>query len=347
MIHTKKKNELLAHIAGSEKLKGKKILITGACGLIGSSIAETLLLFGEDLPEEQKPVVFAAGRSEEKFRNRFAEEEGPFFRFLRFDACEPVLSFKESFDYIIHCASNAHPAAYVKEPVETMLSNLTGTETLLNYGRQCGAQRFLYVSSSEVYGKKDSPDSYREEDYGFLDLLNPRACYPSAKRAAETLCSAFSEEFGLETVIVRPGHIYGAVFTQADTRAYAQFLQNAAEGEDIVMKSAGSQMRSYCYSYDCAAAILSVLTSGASQNAYNISDESCLMTIRELAEYCATAGGAKVVFDIPSEEEAKGYNLMDNSSLNGEKIASLGWSCAFSPEEAIQESLAVLRSLKK
>lgn len=344
MIHTFKEKEIIEHIVKNEELKGKRILVTGAAGLIGSSIVEVLLMSGKDLDIKDKPIVFAAGRSKEKLEKRFSEEMGDSLKFVFYDACKTSFECEEAFDYIIHCASNAHPSAFVKEPVETMLSNISGTLSLLEYGNEHGTKRFLYVSSSEVYGRKTTPEPYKEEDYGFVDILNPRACYPSAKRAAETLLSAFSDEYGMETVIVRPGHIYGSVFTEADSRAYAQFLRKAAACEDIVMKSAGTQMRSYCYSYDCATAVLSVLTSGENGNAYNISDESCVMTIREYAEYCSEAGGVKVVFDLPTDEEAKGYNLMDNSSLNGEKIKSLGWSCAFTPEDAVAECISVLRN---
>lgn len=117
-------------------------------------------------------------------------------------------------------------------------------------------KRLLYVSSSEVYGNKTGNQPYKEKDYGYVDILNQRACYPSAKRAAETLCTAYGQEYGLDTVIVRPGHIYGPTITETDSRASAQFTQNAIEGEDIVMKSAGMQMRSYCYVLDCAYPIL-------------------------------------------------------------------------------------------
>ena len=129
------------------------------------------------------------------------------FRFCQYDATLPFHA-ESGFDYIIHGASNASPAVYAAEPVETMLSNFIGTQNLLNEIRQKKAGRFLYISSSEIYGEKDGTLPYSENSYGFVDILNPRACYPSSKRAAETLCAAYKKEYGVDVVIIRPGHVY-------------------------------------------------------------------------------------------------------------------------------------------
>ena len=184
---------------------------------------------------------------------------------------------------------------------------------------------------------------YSENDFGFLDILNQRSSYPSAKRAAETLCVAYAEEYHLDTVIVRPGHIYGPSITVSDSRAAAEFTRNAARGENIVMKSAGTQLRSYCYSLDCGSAILTALLNGASRNAYNISNRHSVVTISDVAEALAAAAGTKVVFEAPTEQEAKGYTLMTNSSLNAEKLEALGWRAVFSLAEGVERTLRFYR----
>lgn len=98
-----------------------------------------------------------------------------------------------------------------------MLSNFEGMLHLLEYARKNDVGRVLYVSSSEVYGKKETSASYEEGDYGYVNILNTRACYPSAKRATETLCAAYRDEYGVDFVVVRPGHIYGPTMTEEDT----------------------------------------------------------------------------------------------------------------------------------
>ena len=171
--------------------------------------------------------------------------------------------------------------------------------------------------------------------------LNPRASYPSSKRAAETLCAAYKEEHGLDFVVIRPGHIYGPSITKTDSRASAQFTRNAKAGKDIVMKSAGTQLRSYCYTLDCASAILTALINGNNGEAYNISSRELVCSIRDIAEALAKAGNVNVVFENASETEKKGFNLMDNSSLNGAKLESLGWEPLYGISEGSEKTLQV------
>ena len=315
------------HIPNIDSLYGKSILITGATGMICSAVAEVLLYFNK--VKNAKIHIILASRNKDRLQKRFyCFEEGKDYSFCQYDATSATpLDIKA--DYIIHGASNADPGKFAKEPVETMLANIIGLNTLLKSATNNNAKRLLYISSSEVYGRKEEKRPYKEDDYGFVDILNPRASYPSSKRAAETLCAAYSAEYGLDTVIVRPGHIYGPTITDSDSRASAQFTRKAKIGDNIVMKSAGSQLRSYCYTFDCASAILTVLINGKCGEAYNISNPNSVVTIREMAEALAKAGNVNIVFENPSDYEQKSYNLMENSSLESAKLEELGWKACF------------------
>lgn len=320
-------------------LRGARILITGATGLIGSCVADAILQLNEEQGFEAELTL--AGRSESSMYRRFSHWGDAAFSFAVFDALVPWRN-DEPFDYIVHCASNAHPAAYVSEPVETMLANIVGTRSLLELLKRQGFGRLLYVSSSEVYGTKELAEPYSEDEYSYVDILNPRSCYPSSKRAAETLCAAFRAEYGVDFAVVRPGHVYGPCITEADSRAHAQFARLAAAGENIVMKSAGQQLRSYCYVVDCATAILAVLLQGVSGEAYNISNADSVVTIRQLAEMLAELGGVRVIFDLPSESEARGYNMMSCSALTSDKLESLGWKGCFDLKAGCEHMLEAL-----
>lgn len=329
-------------IPGIERLKGSSVLITGATGMICSAVADTLMTYNEERGAGIK--VLLAGRSRERTAARFsAFEEGKDYVFLPYDATEAE-PFSCSADYLIHGAGNANPVIYTEQPVETMLANIIGLNALLKSMAGTSAKRLLYLSSSEVYGRKEGSEPYGEDEYGFVDILNPRACYPCAKRAAETLCAAYCEEYGVESVIVRPGHIYGPTITESDSRASAQFTRNAVNGENIVMKSAGTQLRSYCYTADCASAILTVLLEGEAGGAYNISNPDSVVTIRELAECLAKAAGTDVVFEDPTLKEQKGYNLMDNSSLRSERLLSLGWKPLFGIKEGACHTVSIMKN---
>lgn len=321
-----------------ETIRNKKILITGAGGLICSVLVDQLMML--NMAYGYNVNVYAAGRMRTKIEERFfLWKEDRNFHYVEYDALKPFAS-DIIFDYVIHGASLSSPGAYGQTPVETMLSNLIGVKNLLELIKKCGQGKLLYISSSEVYGKRNCNEPYSEEDYGYVDILNPRACYPSSKRSSETLCSAYKEEYGIDFVIVRPGHIYGPTMTATDNRAASEFLREASAGKNIIMKSAGMQLRSYCYVIDCANAILTVLLNGECGEAYNISNSESIVTIREFAECVAREAKVQIIFENATDQEKASYNLMNNSGLTSRKIEELGWKGIFNLESGIQNTLA-------
>ncbi|MBO4658900.1 MAG: NAD-dependent epimerase/dehydratase family protein [Prevotella sp.] len=321
-------------------LSGKNILITGATGLIGGCLVETLM----SNPNIDYHI-FASGRNEERARRRFSRyENDAHYHFIKYDVTEKLES-DLTFDYIIFAASNASPNFFAKTPVEIIKSNIEGVVNTVEYGLCHGMRRFLYISTGEVYGEGDGR-VFTEEYSGYVNPLNPRSCYPSSKRAAETLCASYSVEYGADVVIARPCHTFGPFFTESDNRVYAQFIRNIRNGEDIVLKSKGTQYRSWCYVVDCACALLYILLKGKNGEAYNIADPNANITIRELAEMIAKIGNKKVVFDMPTEEESKGYNQVKQSLYSIEKISQLGWSIKGSMYEKMQKTLKAVSECK-
>ena len=173
--------------------------------------------------------------------------------------------------------------------------------------------------------------------------MNPRNAYASSKRAAETLCASYYKQYGVKSSIVRPGHIYGPTATKSDSRVGSSFAYSVAEGNDIVLKSEGKQIRSYCYTLDCATAILTVLLRGDPATAYNISNPSSIISIRELAGLYAKEGGVKLRFNQPSESEKAVFNPMDNSSLNSEKLEGLSWKGLFDAKTGTSHTIVALK----
>ena len=336
--------ESLASIPDYHKLFGKTVFFTGGTGLIGSSIADQILWLNRN--ENAGIRLIMAARWPEEVWDRFndaSEKDG--MEFYRYDATSMEdVKVEGNIDYIIHAASNANPAIYMKEPVETILANLVGLNVMLRLAAEKKAEKLLYVSSSEVYGQKDSlTEPFEEGMYGYLDILNQRASYPSSKRAGESLIIAYGMEYGVNAVIVRPGHIYGPAITPGDNRASAEFTREALAGRDIVMKSKGEQLRSYCYSLDCASAMLTVLLEGENGNAYNISNPDAICTIRAIAEMIAKKAGVKVVFDIATEEEKKSYSMMPNSALRSDKLEALGWKGMFTLEHGVERMILAMK----
>ena len=315
-----------------EKLEGKNILVTGACGLIGSAFIDFLM------EHKANCNIYAMARNHRNIEKRFSHYLGnSLFHIVEGDV-NVSLTQDITFHYIINAASNANPNAYATDPVGTMWTNINGTKNLLDYGKAHGLERFLYVSSGEVYGNGDV-DEWSESDSGYVDCMTMRSCYPTSKRATETLCVAYSRQYGIETVVARPCHMYGPHFTDSDSRAYAQFVRNARKHENIVLKSKGEQYRSWLYVKDCASALLTILLKGQSCEAYNIADENSCVTIRELAETIAHIGGGKVVFDLPSEVEKQGFSVIRKAVFNTSKLEGLGWKPQYNLQNALVETI--------
>lgn len=231
-----------------------------------------------------------------------------------------------------------------KYPADTLLANVLGTKNLLEYGLAQGMERFLFVSSGEAYGQPDeNQDDFVEGYCGPLDLTSPRSCYPEGKRAAEVLCQSYRSQFGADVVIVRPCHLFGPTMSRSDSRAVAEFLWAAAEGRDIVLKSDGLKERSHCYVADAVQGLLAALEKGESGQAYNIADRRYQMTIRAFAEQAAEAGGCRVVFDLPSDMESRGYSRVSRQVLDAGKLEGLGWKPGYSIENGVAEAIRILR----
>ena len=313
-------------------IAGKTVFVTGASGLIGSSVVKVLLDAGAN--------VIAAGRSVERLQGKLGEIPG--LSFSQYDATRRnVFTFKA--DCMVIAASPASPDLFLSKPVDLMLANTVAVCELLDYAIKARIGKVVYVSSSEVYGKMEPPATgFTEDHFGEIDLANPRNCYAESKRAAELLCVSYASQYGLDVSIVRPGHVYGPTATDNDKRVSSLWPRMAAKGEDIVMKSDGAQLRSYVYCHDCATAILTVIQKGAPAKAYNISNRDSVVSIRTLAETICRIANVKLRMEVPSDSEKKRFNPMAISSLDASALEDLGWRAEYDIERGLSEHLSVL-----
>lgn len=331
-------------VQGLEKLRDSHVMITGAAGLIGSYVTDILLYANQK--KKMNIHILALDRSFQRMQERFAPVKTDLLEYMEHDVSEPA-DFDVPVDYIIHAASNAYPAAFQSDPVGTILGNIMGVKYLLDYGVTHASKRLLFISSGEVYGQGDLRlDAFEESYGGYVNPTSVRSCYPNGKRAAETLCVSFTAQYGLETVIARPSHTYGPNATAMDNRANVQFVNSAMAGEDIVLSSAGSQLRSYTYIADTASALLSIMLQGQNCEAYNIATPQGRATIAEFAKTVGAVTGAKVIFNIPQTPGNGNTTPIMKQVLSSDKIESLGWRGSYTVEQGIQHMIAVLRELK-
>lgn len=323
-----------------DKLSSSRILITGGTGMIGTFLIDMIERYNELSGSSIGVIVI--GRNREKAAKRFGTGFAkPLFEFIEADLARPLPELPRV-DFLVHVGGNAHPGVFSSDPVGTMRSTLFGTDALLDHARRTGLRSFLYVSSGEVYGICNGMTSVGESYSGSLDSTNPRSCYPSGKRAAETLCASYSSQYGVPAVIVRPCHVYGPTFDRSDTRIASRFIMDALDGKDIVMKSAGTQVRSYCYVGDCAVGMLTALVAGAQGNAYNIANNDSVVSIREYAETVAKACGVRITTVLPTSAEMAAFNPVERIVLDPTKLEGLGWKPSIDLHSGIGRTVALV-----
>lgn len=332
-------DECISSIVNLELLKNKSILITGATGLIGSFIVDSIYRINKTTQLNIK--VYALGRSLKRLCERFVYAiNDANFIFVEQDVTNKFELTNTKMDYCIHAASNAYPSVMYSDPVGTIMANLQGTYNLLEYLRQNNGTKFLMVSSGEVYGKCDKDiKKFTEDMTGLVDVLEVRSCYPLSKRSAENLCISYSEQYGLDTVIVRPCHTYGPNNTKNDNRANVQFVSSAIDGKDLVMKSKGLQLRSYAYIADVCSGLLTVLINGKRSEAYNLSNNNSIVTISGFASIVAEKSGVELRYELNDDQPSP----FDKAVLDCTKLQGLGWKGKYDIEKGIEHTLEIVR----
>lgn len=316
--------------------------------MIGSLLVDALL--HKDGEEGLNCKVIAMGRNTEKAKKRFdLWWSSPFFQFVECDVNQAeTIPADLRADYVLHLASNTHPIAYATDPIGTITANIIGTQNMLDLAVRSKAKRFLFASSNEIYGENRGDTELFEESYcGYIDCNTLRAGYPESKRCGEALCQAYKKQAGMDVVIARLTRSFGPTLQLTDTKALTQFLKNGLNQEDIVLKSDGTQYYSYTYAADAVTGLLTVLLKGESGEAFNISDQSCDIRLKDLAKIIADLSGTRVIFDLPTETEALGFSKATKARLDSSKLHQLGWSARYSIREGLERTLHILREVQK
>lgn len=299
--------------------KNSTILVTGATGLIGEQIVKSILLANEEKKTNIK--ILALVRNKKKALSKFPKNKD--LKFLVQDISAP-LKHCGKVDFVIHTANSTSSKDFVERPVETINSILTGTKNVLDLAKSKKVKSMVYLSSMEVFGKTDfnSTHALKEEDYGYIDILNPRSSYPEGKRLAETLCHSYFKEYNVPVKIARLVQTVGAGVDYNDNRVFAQFARNICERKNIILKTDGSTERSYCYVTDAIVAFFVMLERGSNGEAYNVANEKTNCSIKELAEMLCTANDLKIEFQL----DGKLYPPATRLFVDTSKLKELNWS---------------------
>ena len=327
-----------------DKLQDKSVLLSGATGLLGSFLVDVLLhknSYGLNCK------VYALGRTQKKAEVRFIKWWGDeSLVFLPYNINKSfVRDDIGTVDYVFHLASNTHPVQYATDPIGTINTNIIGLRNMLDFAVKHEATRFAFASSNEIYGENRGDVEMFDEGYcGYIDPNTLRAGYPESKRCGEALCQAYKTQKGLDIVIPRFTRSYGPTMLLTDTKAISQFIRKGIAGEDIVLKSAGTQNYSYTYMADAIYGLLTVILCGENGEAYNIADEGSNITLKDLAKIIADHSGKQVVFEIPDAVEEAGYSKATKALLDGSKLKALGWEPFYTIQNGIPRTIDILKT---
>lgn len=291
---------------------GKTILVTGATGLIGKLCIKSLLNSGYNTQ------VIALVRDEEKAKNIFGESKR--LTYLVQDINQRINTTRRV-DYIIHAASTTSSKDFVEKPVETIYTAINGSRNVLEFAKNKRLEGMVYLSSLEIYGVNEK-ENIKEEDYGYIDILNPRSSYSESKKMVETMCISYGTEYGVPVKIARLAQTFGAGVSISDNRVFAQFAKAIINKENIILHTKGETKRNYCYTTDAVRGIFTILTKGENNNAYNVANENSYCSISEMAHLLENEY-TKVEYKI--DEVNRGYNPTVKIALNTEKLNALGW----------------------
>lgn len=263
-------------------LSGATVLVAGAAGFLPSYVVDALA-FANERSGGSRCHVVCVDNFKTGIPQRLAHlEKSADVSFVEHDITKPLTSITP--DYIVHGASIASPTWYRRYPLETVDINVTGTRNLLELGRSAGVRGFVYLSSSEIYGDPPPDRIPTKEDYwGHVSSLGPRACYDESKRLAETLCMIYFHSFGVPVKIVRPFNVYGPRLRLDDGRIMPDMISDVLAHRPITLYSDGRATRSFCYVRDEAAGILQVLAANISGEVFNVGNDE-EVSIRQLAE---------------------------------------------------------------
>jgi len=252
-----------------DKVEGRKFLVTGGAGFIGSWLCDMLHQLGGKVVCVDN---FLTG-SEENIKHLLGKDN---FKIVNSSVCD--FQTEENFDYIIHAASIASPSIYQKHPIETLDTNLIGTKKLLELARRRNVEAFLFTSTSEVYGNVPpemipTPETY----YGFVNSFGPRCMYDEGKRAAEAYCYSYFQEYKIPIRIARIFNTYGPRLDINNTgygRVVIKFIDQALKNKLLTVYGDGRQTRSFCYVTDTIYGLLKLLLlDGLDGEVFNIGND--------------------------------------------------------------------------
>lgn len=302
-----------------ERLRGKTVLVTGATGLIGTSLVNGLAYTSRE--QGLNIRIICVVRDMKKARRRLHEDA-----ILKMAFLDQKIEIDEPVAYIVHAANPTSSRFFINNPVETIKFAVGSTTNLLELAREKSAEGFVYLSSMEVYGYPEKGHAVSEDEVAGFNTTVTRNCYPQSKQICEMLCKSYQSEYGVPAKIVRLTQTFGPGVEYNDGRVFAEFMRCAVEKKDIVLRTTGGTERCYLYTADAATAILTILTKGESGEAYTAANPNTYCSILDMAKMVAAdIADNEIAVKIEVDNIDRGYASELYMKLDTSKIERLGW----------------------
>lgn len=316
-----------------DDFRNKRFLISGATGLIGATLVNTILASNHIYNTECKMYLLV--RNIDKAEEIFGKSE-----YINLILCKDIRNisdFNEKVDFVIHAASKTASKDFVNFPIDTIMTNVLGSKNMLDIAKCVNAKKFIYLSTMEVYGvhNEDKKIKETEEINCRTDIV--RNSYPLSKMLAENLCASYSAECGIETCILRLTQTFGPGVKYNDERVFAEFARCAVEGRDIILKTKGETKRSYLYTTDAVSAILQVLNIKSNYcEVYNVANEDSYCSIYDMACMIAELYKDKNICVKIEEQDINklGYAPVLKINMDTRKLRSTGWKPKYTLPDA-------------
>lgn len=308
----------------------KRILVTGGAGFLGSHLCDRLVAQGHDVLCVDN--LFTGSKS-----NLTQLLGRPNFEYMRHDVTFPLYV---EVDEIYNLACPASPVQYSVNPVQTTKTSVHGAINMLGLAKRTGA-KILQASTSEVYGDPEMHPQ-REEYWGHVNPIGPRACYDEGKRCAETLFFDYHREGRVRIKVARIFNTYGPRMDPADGRVVSNFICQALLGQPITLYGDGAQTRSFCYVDDLIDGLIRLMGSeDAITGPINIGnpDEFTMIELAEMILALTGSDSPLIMRPLPADDPRQRRPDIARAR------AALGWEPTIRLREGLSRTIAYFDGL--
>ena len=324
-IEKKEYDRYFSYYDFSKNFTNKTFLITGAKGILGQAIIKWLLYYNKIYHTNIK--IYASTRNESNIPEYIENDDN--IKYIKYGREVDLLSNK-TIDYIIHLVSPTDRSDFTDKSYETILTIIESTKNVIevckNQKKNNHDCKILYMSSEEVYGSINSLQSIDEKTVGSIDSLNPRSCYPLAKKCSELMLITSSKEFAISARILRASVIFGLFQKYEWDRIETEILRCVIESKNLVMRTKGLTKKSNIYTLDCVTAVFIVLIKGKDGEVYNVTNTSAYDTVSNMALKIFKKFNSNCKIDYRIDNDAsKAYLSKKELLMNVDKLKNLSW----------------------